>query len=115
MGPEPDYRFSMANERTFLAWIRTALALDAAGIGVVKLLPPLALPFAREALGIVLLVLGTVVAATSYRRWRETERAMRTAEPLPHHPLPGVLAVSLSMLAAVTAALVLLGPLGAGT
>lgn len=26
-GRDPDYRFSLANERTFLAWIRTALAL----------------------------------------------------------------------------------------
>ena len=60
-------------------------------------------------------MLGTVVAATSYRRWRETERAMRAAEPLSRHALPGVLAVTLSMLAAVTAALFLMGPLGAGT
>jgi putative membrane protein len=111
-GPEPDYRFSLANERTFLAWIRTALALDAAGIGVVQLLPPLGVPFAREALGIALLVLGTVVAVTSYRRWSETERAMRSGEPLPRTPLTGVLALSIAMLAAVTAVLVVLGPLG---
>lgn len=111
MGHEPDYRFSLANERTFLAWTRTALALDAAGIGVVKLLPPLAVPYAREVLGIALLLLGTVVAATSYRRWSETERAMRADAPLPHPALPRVLAVSISMLAAATAALVLLGRL----
>src|SRR6185312_1745313 len=34
LGEEPDYRFSLANERTFLAWIRTALALMAAAVGV---------------------------------------------------------------------------------
>ena len=33
-GQEPDPRFSLANERTFLAWIRTALALAAAAIGL---------------------------------------------------------------------------------
>jgi hypothetical protein len=31
---EPDYRFTFANERTFLAWIRTALALIAGGVAV---------------------------------------------------------------------------------
>jgi putative membrane protein len=31
-GTEPDYRFTLANERTFLAWIRTALALLAGGV-----------------------------------------------------------------------------------
>ena len=109
LGHEPDYRFSLANERTFLAWIRTALALDAAGIGVVKLLPPLGPPFARELLGVALLVLGTVVASTSYRRWREAERALRTDQPLPHAAMPRVLAVSIAALAAAAAALVALG------
>ena len=30
-GEEPDYRFTLANERTFLAWVRTALGLLAGG------------------------------------------------------------------------------------
>ena len=37
---EPDVRFTLANERTFLAWNRTALALVVAGLGIVQLLPP---------------------------------------------------------------------------
>ena len=36
-GREPDPRFTLANERTFLAWIRTALGLLAGGIGVLTL------------------------------------------------------------------------------
>ena len=39
-GREPDPRFTFANERTFLAWSRTALALVVAGLGIVQLLPP---------------------------------------------------------------------------
>ena len=31
-GKTPDYRFTLANERTFLAWIRTALALMAGAV-----------------------------------------------------------------------------------
>ncbi len=37
-GSEPDARFTFANERTFLAWSRTALALVVAGLAVIQLL-----------------------------------------------------------------------------
>jgi len=62
---EPVYRFTLATERTFLAWLRTALALDAAGLAVTHLLPDLAVPGAREAVGIALVGLGAVVAVTA--------------------------------------------------
>ena len=39
-GEEPDYRFTLANERTFLAWLRTALALIAGGVQPGKQFPP---------------------------------------------------------------------------
>ena len=39
LGEAPDYRFSLANERTFLAWIRTALGFLAAGVGLDQLAP----------------------------------------------------------------------------
>ena len=67
-GEEPDPRFTLANERTFLAWIRTALALVAAGIGLEAFVPALALPGLRQALAVVLALLGATVSATAYRR-----------------------------------------------
>ena len=36
VGHEPDYRFTLANERTFLAYIRTALAFFAAGTAILS-------------------------------------------------------------------------------
>ena len=106
LGSDPDPRFSMANERTFLSWIRTALALDAAGLAVIQLLPTLPVPYAREALGIALVVLGTVVASVSFRRWASLEDAMRAGTPLPPSWLPAVLAAGLGLLS--LAAVVLL-------
>jgi putative membrane protein len=109
VGKDPDYRFSLANERTFLAWIRTALALDAAGLAVIQLLPPFALPQAREVLGASLVALGTLVAATSYRRWEANERAIRTDEALPPSRLPLTLAISAGAISVAALVLLLLG------
>lgn len=83
-GEEPDYRFSLANERTFLAWIRTALALIAAAVAVVQLVPPFRIPAGRSVLGGALAVTGLSIAATAYLRWAANERAMRGKHPLPY-------------------------------
>ncbi len=99
-GQEPDYRFTLANERTFLAWVRTALALAAGGLGVVSLLPDLA---GSEVLGILLLLLSFATAGSSYRRWALNERAMRTGEPLPPSKLPQFMAAGTALVGLVAA------------
>jgi putative membrane protein len=99
-GSEPDYRFTMANERTFLAWIRTALALSAGGLAAVSLLDEFA---GGEALGVGLLVLSFVMAATSYRRWALNERSMRLDEPLPPSRLPMLMAIGTAAVAIAAA------------
>jgi putative membrane protein len=81
-GEDPEYQLSMANERTFLAWLRTALALLAASVAVSQLLPAFDVPGGRTVLGVVLAVLGAGVAAFAYFRWAATERAMRLARPM---------------------------------
>jgi putative membrane protein len=81
-GEEPDPRFSLANERTFLAWIRTSLAFLAAGVAVHAV--PLGFPVAaQKALALLLVVLGIGAAVASWFRWAFAERAMRRGEPLP--------------------------------
>ena len=92
---EPDVRFTYANERTFLAWNRTALALIATGVAATQLLPTLDLSWGRRLLGLPLIALGGVVAAQSFRSWRANERAMRRREPLPRSTMPIVLAVGI--------------------
>jgi len=106
---EPDPRFTMANERTFLAWSRTALALVAAGLGVVQLLPPFpGVPVGRHVVGIPLIVLGAVIAVAAYLDMMRNQRALRRDEPLPRSLLPRLLAATIGGVATVAAIVVLL-------
>ena len=105
VGEEPDYRFTLANERTFLAWIRTALALAAGGLGAIALLEDLA---GSEVLGVGLLALSFVTSATAYRRWARNEAAMRLGEPLRPSRLPVVMTVGAALFALVGATLIVI-------
>jgi putative membrane protein len=106
---EPDARFTLANQRTFLSWSRTALALVAAGLGIVQLLPPFpGVPWGRRIIGVPLIVLGAVTAAAAYREWTRTQRALRRGEALPRSILPLILAATIGIVAAAAAVVALL-------
>lgn len=82
-GKAPDYRFTLANERTFLAWIRTALAFMAAAVGVDQLAPHLAPEHYRLGLVILLGFTSAALSFYSYHRWMQNEVAMRHDADLP--------------------------------
>ena len=113
MGVRPDYRFSFANERTFLAWIRTALALVAGGLAASEVLPPFDVPGGRSLLGLPLIALGALIALTSLRRWEQGERAMRLGEPLRRSGLLRLLASGVALVSVIAAVLVAVGGEGA--
>jgi putative membrane protein len=103
---EPDPRFILANERTFLAWNRTALALIVGGLAIVQLLPPFkGVPWGRHAIGVPLIVLGAAMAAAGYWEWTRNQAALRRAEPLPRSLLPVILGAAIGC-AGVAAAIV---------
>ena len=111
-GTEPDPRFTFANERTFLAWSRTALALVVAGLGIVQLLPPFPrVPWGRHVLGVPLIVFGAIVAVTAYREWKRSQWAMRHGQPLPRSIMPTIMAVVIASMAVVSAIVVLVSAL----
>lgn len=102
-GVEPDARFTLANERTFLAWIRTALALIAGGVAL-ELLGLQMQGDLRLAASLTLVIVGVTVSCLAWFNWMRTERALREAEPLPSSLLGPVVAVAV----AAAGALVLL-------
>jgi putative membrane protein len=106
---EPDVRFTYANERTFLAWNRTALALIATGVAATQLLPKLQVEWGRRLLGLPLIALGAVVAAESLRQWHANQRAMRRGDPLPRSWMPLVLTVGIVVIGAIAVVIAAFG------
>lgn len=82
-GSEPDPRFTLANERTFLAWIRTSLALLAGGVAIEAFAGDIFTLEMRKALSISLLLLAMFISASASIRWLNIERAMRHKRPMP--------------------------------
>jgi putative membrane protein len=100
VGDDPDPRFTLANERTFLAWNRTALALIGGGLAAGQLLD-FDSRAARLVVALPPIALGLVLALDSYRRWEANERALRLGEPLPGGGPPWLLSVGIAVVAVV--------------
>lgn len=101
---EPDYRFTLANERTFLAWQRTSLGLLAAAVAAVQFMPELPIHGMRHMLGAMVGILAMLTAGTGLQRWVQVDRAIRHGQPLPRPTTPVYLAVGLVMIGLVTVA-----------
>ena len=106
-GKEPDYRFSLANERTFLAWIRTALALLAAGVLLDQFSTKLSPAVVVVILAVSLCALSAVLCVLAYLRWRSSEIAMRHSRGLPGTIAIPLVAAALCAVGAVIAVMIL--------
>jgi putative membrane protein len=102
----PDYRFTLANERTMLAWLRTGLALVAGGVAVATYAPDLGARWGSAAVALALVLTGLGTAVAGYRRWRANEAAIRAGEPLPASWLMPTVAAALAAVVVVVAVLV---------
>lgn len=104
-GKTPDYRFTLANERTFLAWIRTALALMAGAVGIEQFSPQLSSAELRIGISTLLLVAASTMGYMAWRRWRRNEYAMRLESSLPYTRALVILAALMVVLAILLGAL----------
>ncbi|MDZ5660494.1 DUF202 domain-containing protein [Nocardioides sp. zg-1308] len=94
----PDVRFSLANERTFLAYQRTAVGLVAAALAVFHLLDP---SWAQRLLGVLLIGAALVAAGGGWLRFRQADRAIRAGRELPVGSTVHVLAFAVVALVVV--------------
>ncbi|MGW3625282.1 YidH family protein [Streptomyces sp. NPDC000880] len=106
---EPDYRFTLANERTFLAWLRTSLALLAAAVALVHFVPELLVPVVRHLVGGILFALAIFTTGAGLHRWGRVDAAMRRGLPLPRHRIPVWLSAGLILVSVLGFALVMSG------
>jgi putative membrane protein len=97
---DPDARFLLANERTLLAWIRTALTLQAGGLGVLEFASEVE---ARGVIGVGLLLLGAAAGLAGYRRYRGADAALRSGRLPPRGAAPELIALGVVAVGAVLA------------
>lgn len=99
-GEEPDYRFSFANERTFLAWIRTSLALLAAAVAVDVVDLDMSTA-ARQVVAGTLVALGILSSVVAWVRWALAERSIRRRGPLPSFGFAALFTLGLLVVALI--------------
>lgn len=96
-----DVRFLLANERTLLAWIRTALTMQAGGIALAHFVSDSLLGFVT---GVTAVLFGAVMAVVGYRRFRAADKAIRAGR-LPHMDKGPAFEVAIIVMIAVVLAL----------
>ncbi|MCX2930186.1 DUF202 domain-containing protein [Mycobacterium sp. CVI_P3] len=112
VGTDPDYRFTLANERTFLAWLRTALALLAGAVALASLVHDFGPRPFRIVITALLLILSLAVSVGAYARWDRTERALREERPLPIDRLPQLIVSGVAIIIVAAAVLIYLAEFG---
>lgn len=102
-----DYRFLLANERTFLAWMRTALALIAGGLALDQFVRVERAEGLVVAIAIATIAAGALIAIVGTYRWSRTDRAMRAGTPLARTPVLIVVGILFALLAGLVTVIVL--------
>ncbi|CCH78994.1 conserved membrane hypothetical protein [Nostocoides japonicum T1-X7] len=110
-GTDPDPRFTLANERTFLAWTRTALALVGGGLAVDAFTGEVWGRSERKLVALLLLAIGVVCSVGAFVHWVRSERAMRRGVSIPVPILVPILTAVSVVATLVVLAVILRGQL----
>ncbi|GIH99221.1 YidH family protein [Planobispora takensis] len=108
-GKEPDPRFTLANERTFLTWLSTSLALSAGGVAMAAVSPEAFVPWMRTTLAVVLVSLSALCAGMAYPRWRHVQNALRSQAPIPPPALAPLFGYGVAAVALLALVLIVTG------
>ena len=103
-----DYRFLLANERTFLAWMRTALGLIAGGVALDQFVRPESGSGAVAVVSLATISMGAVMALIGTIRWSRTDSAMRAGTPIARSRMLVVVGALLALLALVVAGVIVI-------
>jgi putative membrane protein len=103
----PDTQAELANERTYLAWLRMGLALVAVGVAAEQVLPAEGIIWARQLIGVTLILCGVLTAGLARRRWQTVNRALRAGRPIPAPILGYVVAAAIVLNGIATIVLLL--------
>jgi len=105
----PDERFTLASERTFLAWMRTSLGLLAAGVAVLHLVPDFSTSWVRTTLGLILILMAASASMIGLRRWLQVRTALQSGAPMPEAKELWLFAVGIGGMAVLAAVVTVLG------
>ncbi|MFE3292601.1 YidH family protein [Rhodococcus sp. NPDC059234] len=105
----PDERFTLASERTFLAWMRTSLGFLAGGIAMVHLVPEFSTSWVRTLLGTVMILLAVAAPIVGLRRWVQVRHALERGAPMPEERELWVFAVVVAAVAGFAAVVTVIG------
>jgi len=94
---QPDTNAELANEGMYLAWLRTGLALAALGVAAERLLPAEGIIWARQLVGVSLILAGVLTAGSARWRWQTIDRAMRAGRRIPQ-PILGYVVAAIVVL-----------------
>lgn len=108
-GKNPDYRFSLANERTFLAWIRTSLAILLGSIALEQFATVINPEWVKTTLCLFLAAVGSAMALIAFFRWKANEIAMRLEKALPYTRILMFISLSLFTMSAIIVLLLVFG------
>lgn len=106
VGQDPDPRFTLANERTFLSWVTTCLGLLGVGLAVGTIIP--GEHFSINVIAVLWILLAAVLALRAVVRWFKLERSMRRNEALSLSTSIPIVGASIAVLAVATGLAVLL-------
>jgi putative membrane protein len=104
---QPDTNAKLASEGIYLAWLRTGLALMAVGVAAERILPAEGIIWARQLVGVSLILAGVLTAGLARWRWQTVDRALRAQRPLPR-PILGYLVTTIVVLDGLAAIVLLL-------